>query len=324
MHFCFLEPVRVVNQQGGAPVKKSTHRRWIYALMIMLCTMIFMPDDARATLNPDATDFVICNACSSAQRLNAATAAIPLDGNDWTIVVLDENTYTTFSYSGFREYDWELRRTLSSVYEMSNDVDAIEMVTALKKMKTNLDAIRLRADPGSVWTVDGVSPSTVPLGSRPVVIPVVINGVDTSSAARLNQGDGESVRQAISWYVTTTRGNNVLMSSRLINVFKKLLGKALKNVTVVFSDGSTLTLKYTGEEINPNLQWEPLFETIQGVPSSGGSGSGGGGGDPISGGGGGGGGGGLQIGTTCISGTVRDGAGIALSSSFICFNTLTP
>jgi hypothetical protein len=286
---------------------------WAFAFSLaLLCS-----GKAAAALNPDTTDFVICNGCSTLQRINAATAAIPRDGNDWTIVVFDENTYATSSYVGFREYDRELRRTFSAIYETANDVDAVEAVQVVAQMKANLNAARSVASPSSVLSVNGVVKGAVPAGIMPIAIPPEINGVSTASAA--NVLSDQVARNAVSTFVTIKMNRGVVFRLNLIRILRKIIGKAIKDVTVVFSDGSTMTLKYTGIETNPAFQWEPVVQSVQGIPGSGGGG-GSGGGD--GGGGGGGGGGGFTFFRVCVSGTVSFPGGV--SQNFVCFLTLTP
>ncbi|MDP2184631.1 MAG: hypothetical protein Q8J93_04050 [Xanthomonadales bacterium] len=305
-------------QHSTAQHSTAQHSRYagLLACALVFTVALFGSNKATAALNPDTTDFVICNACSALQRTNAATAAIPRDGNEWTIVVFDENTYATSSYVGFREYDRELRRTFSAIYETANDIDAIEAVQVVAQIKANLNAARSVASPSSVMSVDGVVKGAVPAGILPIVIPPEIDGISTASAINVRSDD--LAGNAVSKFVTIKMNKGVVFRLNLVRILRKILGKAIKDVTVVFSDGSTMMFKYNGIESNPLFQWEPIFESIDGIP---GSGSGGGGGSE-GGGGGGGSGGGFTFFRVCVSGTVSFPGGV--SQNFVCFLTLTP
>lgn len=158
-------------------------RRWLGNTLLAASALILFAGPARAALNIDLTDFIVCNGCSEAQRLSAATAAIPSDGNDWTVVVWDENGSSIDTYAVSREYDRELRREFSYAFAISNDPDAVETVQLVKQITMNLDAARLPASAGMTWEENGIAMGAVPAGMLPIPVPPDVSGGPIGSAS---------------------------------------------------------------------------------------------------------------------------------------------
>lgn len=160
-------------------------RRWLGGAFLIGSAFTLFPGDARAELNPDFTDFIVCNGCSEAQRLSAATSAVPSDGNNWTVVVWDENGSGVNSYAVSREYDRELRREFSYAFAIDNDADAVDTVQLVKQITVNLDAARLPASAGMTWEENGISMGSVPAGILPIPVPPDVPGGPIGSASDL-------------------------------------------------------------------------------------------------------------------------------------------
>jgi len=275
---------------------------------------------ARAALNVDLTDFIVCNGCSEEQRRGAAIAAVPSDGNDWTVVVWDENGSSINSYSVSREYDRELRREFSYAFAISNDPDTVETVQLVKQMKVNLDAARIPASAGMTWEENGIAMGAVPAGMLPIPVPPDVSGGPIGSASDvIGRPDAALVvanhlrRLALTGMIPPARPT-------VLKLLTRLFFKTEIVVPVIFADGSTMSFKFTSTFFS--VSFLPLDETArnsQGDLLMGGSGGGSGGGES---GGGGGGGSGLRIAYVCVSGTVTAGGFVSIDT--LCFNTFVP
>lgn len=232
-------------------------------------------------------------------------------------MVFDGNTLAVSSFVGFREYDWELRRTLSAIQEVPNDPDALELMQALAHVKANLNAARVTASPGSTWTESGVPMGAVPAALLPIPVPPNIPGGPVHSASDVIHAPGAEF--AVSAYLFDVTGVGVVTKPTLLSLLKNAIKKLIfhdDSVTVIFEDGSTMAFEYTGI-LYAGVAYKPIHGSEVFPSSSGGGGGGGEGGT-----GGGGGGGGFTFFRVCINGTVSFPGGV--SHNFVCFLTLTP